>query len=339
MLINILISLSLAALIEFGLRYAVGWSLPGVLFVGLYLILFYIVEYVRAQWSAHPEREQWLATWGEYPLEDLSQIRASGPVRHAGRRALMLTFFSSQLLMLLNPWQLVEVIKQLVGNASLAWRERQTRDNKQHYETKLDYRLPVKGEWLVLNGGMTPATSHSWGIMGQRYALDLVIADESLTRHANDGTRLEDYLCYDQPIVAAQAGVVVAREDRVKDSPLVGWGLCDITAKSFMGNYLVIRHAENEYALYAHLKPGSIRVSLGDQVAMGQTIASCGHSGHSTEPHLHFHLQDSPDPYHGMGLPIAFSQLEIGGQPAWRARLRSGHRVRRVTVKSSLGEG
>ena len=31
-----------------------------------------------------------------------------------------------------------------------------------------------------------------------------------------------------------------------------------------------------------------------------------GHTGHSTEPHLHFHLQDSADLFRGMGLPVRF---------------------------------
>lgn len=48
------------------------------------------------------------------------------------------------------------------------------------------------------------------------------------------------------------------------------------------------------------------------------------------EPHLHFHLQDPPDPYHDISLPVAFSDLTIGNQSAVRARLQSGHQVKSI---------
>lgn len=57
------------------------------------------------------------------------------------------------------------------------------------------------------------------------------------------------------------------------------------------GNYLVIDHGNNVYSWYAHLKTGEIRVSVGDKVKQGQTIASSGNSGNSSGPHLHFELR------------------------------------------------
>lgn len=72
------------------------------------------------------------------------------------------------------------------------------------------------------------------------------------------------------------------------------------------GNYVVIKHAENEYGFLAHLKQGSICVEPGEDVERGQEIGRCGHSGNSSEPHLHFHVHDHPTPYLGAGLPIQF---------------------------------
>ena len=34
--------------------------------------------------------------------------------------------------------------------------------------TKIIYSLPVRGDWLVANGGETPETSHSYDIINQR---------------------------------------------------------------------------------------------------------------------------------------------------------------------------
>lgn len=327
---TIVFALLLTALVEFVLRYGFGASLPGFGFIGLYLLLYYLIDYARKKGSDDSDMERWSDGWGDYPIEDLSGVTASGPIRHFGKWAMATVFFASQILAILNPWQLVEIIKQLGGNFSLAWRERKTKHTYQDYETQLDYRLPVESEWLVLNGGMTPKTSHSWDILGQRFAIDLVKVDEGLARHRSKGTRLEDYFCYGEPIVAAQDGVVVASESRVNDAPFLGWGVCDITARSFIGNYLMIKHAPGEYGLYAHLQPKSLLVGIGDQVKKGQQIGRCGHTGHSTEPHLHFHIQDSPDPYHGMGLPVAFSDLSVGGRRATRVRLRAGYRVNAI---------
>ncbi|MDR9453990.1 MAG: M23 family metallopeptidase [Wenzhouxiangella sp.] len=327
---SILLALLAAAVVELILRYGFDASLPGIAFIGLYLVFFYVIDYLRKRVGGAIESEQWAPSWGDYPVESLTTLQASGPIARFGKWALVVVFFSTQLLIILNPFQLIQVLKQLAGNASLSWREKKTKDNLQHYETQLDYRLPFDGEWLVLNGGMTPSGSHSWDILGQRYALDFVKDDGALVRHSGRGTQPEDYLCYGVPILAAQSGVVVAVESRIKDAPLLGWGVCDITARSFIGNYVMIEHADQEFGLYAHLQPGSVLVEVGERVVQGQPIGACGHTGHSTEPHLHFHLQDSPDPYHGMGLPVAFSDLVIGNQPAVRARLRSGHRVSSV---------
>ena len=43
--------------------------------------------------------------------------------------------------------------------------------------------------------------------------------------------------------------------------------------------------------LLAHLQRGSLRVRAGDDVEPGTLLAEVGHSGNSTEPHLHIHAQ------------------------------------------------
>lgn len=91
---------------------------------------------------------------------------------------------------------------------------------------------------------------------------------------------------------------------------------------------MLIRHAQGEYGFYAHLIAGSLRVDVGDAVVRGQVIARCGHSGHSTEPHLHFHLQDSADLFEGMGLPIRFADVVVNGQSVAEAWPTAGDRVR-----------
>lgn len=61
------------------------------------------------------------------------------------------------------------------------------------------------------------------------------------------------------------------------------------------GNYVMIDHGyHNGYyyrTVYAHLKPGSITVSTGQQVAQGQKIGAVGTTGNSTGYHLHFEVR------------------------------------------------
>lgn len=230
----------------------------------------------------------------------------SGPIRYCGRYMLLFTFYPTVMLSVLNPFQFVQQMKQIFGQIKAAKYLREHEEENANYKTKVSYRLPFKGEWLVFNGGLTKETSHSWGVYPQRYAYDFVVADENYRRHQNQGARLRDYFCYNQPILAAAAGEVITVLDRVRPAPLVGFGIADFLCTHFAGNHVVIRHADGEYGFYAHLIKGSIPVKVGDHVAQGQVIGHCGHTGHSSEPHLHFHLQNGPSFYSSMGLPIRF---------------------------------
>jgi murein DD-endopeptidase MepM/ murein hydrolase activator NlpD len=51
------------------------------------------------------------------------------------------------------------------------------------------------------------------------------------------------------------------------------------------------------FPLYAHLRCGSIKVKLGQQVTAGQLLGEVGNSGASLQPHLHFQIMSSTDPF------------------------------------------
>lgn len=57
------------------------------------------------------------------------------------------------------------------------------------------------------------------------------------------------------------------------------------------GNYVRIKHPNNVYSVYAHLKKDSIIVKKGDIVVNGQIIGEMGKSGNSDGRHLHFQLE------------------------------------------------
>lgn len=231
----------------------------------------------------------------------------SGPISILGHGGLTAIFYGSSILTLLNPLQLVQQMRMLKSQSLAARRLQPFHQQPELYKNQVGYRLPFAGEWLVFNGGLTPETSHSWEVLSQRYAYDFVRTDDDHKRHCGSGTRLTDYYAYGEPILAAADGEVVALSQDIGASPLVGFGILDFMCRDFRGNHIVIRHAEDEYGFYAHLQKGSVPWRVGDKVRQGDRLGLCGHSGHSSEPHLHFHLQDRPDIYSSLGVPIRFS--------------------------------
>ena len=92
-----------------------------------------------------------------------------------------------------------------------------------------------------------------------------------------------------------------------------------ITLENVFGNCLMLDHGHRQFALYAPLQPGSLKVKVGDKVNGGQVLALLGSSGNSDAPHLHFHLIDSNSPMGAEGIPYEIRVLHS----AWLGR-RSG---------------
>jgi len=192
---------------------------------------------------------------------------------------------------------------------------------------KNKYIFPLRGVWYV-GWGASFHTGHRWAIP-EEFALDIAkLGGDGLT-HKGDGTRFDDYHAYGADVLAAADGrVTSATNDQQEDSSAMqrpnetqvayfarlqkeqgerlAKGLTGIT-----GNYVMIDHGKNEYSLYAHLKPGSVAVHLGDQVKAGDVIGKLGSSGNSTEPHLHFHVCDKSDPLMCAGIPVNFNNITI----------------------------
>lgn len=208
----------------------------------------------------------------------------------------------------------LQSLKQLWGMLTVPFRYGSHIPSSENYQCKVKYSLPFQGNWTAVNGGVDKAYSHSWGIQTQRYAYDFVILDEEGHSFSGERTKLADYYGYGQKILAPADGEVVEVRDKYPDSLLLGRGQVDCSARDIRGNYILIRHADKEYGLLAHLKPGSIRVKAGDTVKRGQCIAYCGNSGNTSEPHLHFHLQEGVSFYTSAGLPIEFADITV--QPA-----------------------
>ncbi len=190
------------------------------------------------------------------------------------------------------------------------------------YVTKTPLRLPFRGEWTVFWGGRTIEQNYHARTRDQRFALDLVITRDGRT-HSGDGANLEDYYCYGQPILAPADGRVVWLQDSLPDNRP---GRMD--PKHPAGNAVILDHGDHEYSLLAHLQPRTLAVRLGERVKAGDEIGRCGNSGNSSEPHLHYHLQDGPTFGDAEGLPPKFVDLFVDGVHVDSAEIVKGQQVR-----------
>ena len=167
-------------------------------------------------------------------------------------------------------------------------------------------RLPFDGRWKVIWGGDTRELNYHRDTPNQRYAFDFLIADTDGRTYQGQGSRNEDYYAYGHEIVAPADGVVTDVIRGVRDNRPGS-----MNPYSALGNAVFIRHAQREVSVLAHFKQGSICVKVGDRVQGGQGLGLCGNSGNSSEPHLHYHLQNTPVIQDGAGIKCFFSGIAI----------------------------
>ena len=195
----------------------------------------------------------------------------------------------------------------------------------ENHQSPNEYSFPLAGTWYV-GAGPNLESPHRWAA-NEEFAYDLIALGGEGRTHKGDGSRLTDYYAYGRDVLAVADGVVVdtgadateandrlqqpgeSTEDFEKRTLLEQDKLIARNYKAPLGNYVVIRHASGEFSHYGHLKEGSVRVKAGDAVKRGQPIGQLGHTGNSTEPHLHFQLTDGPDSMYSRGIPITFKNV------------------------------
>lgn len=195
------------------------------------------------------------------------------------------------------------------------------------YQTRTRLMLPFDGEWFVFWGGRTLEQNYHAASRSQRFAHDLTIMKDGST-HTGDGRKLEDYHCYGKPVLAPAAGTVVWLDDGHPDQAI---GSSDPAHP--VGNGVIIDHGQGEFSLLAHFQPGSLKVKKGDKVRARQAIARCGNSGNTSEPHVHYHLQNGATLENVDGLPAFFVDLIVDGKEVERAELLRGQTVRSKGTK------
>ncbi|MDP2959292.1 MAG: peptidoglycan DD-metalloendopeptidase family protein [Longimicrobiales bacterium] len=177
------------------------------------------------------------------------------------------------------------------------------------------------GTWLAANGP-SPTSGHGRALIpiggsariAQRFAVDYVRVDEQDRTFAGDRADNANYYAEDADALAVADGMVVAVKDSIPENvPGINSRAVAITLETVGGNYVILDIGDGLYAFYAHLRPGSLAVKVGDLVGRGDVLGKVGNSGNSTEPHLHLHLADAATPLGAEGLPYAHDQFELVG--------------------------
>jgi biotin carboxyl carrier protein len=152
------------------------------------------------------------------------------------------------------------------------------------------------GRWRVVSGGVT-ALNHHVTVPAQTAGIDLVAIRADGTRACGvSPSGLDAFESYGQDVLSPCPGVVVEVVEGEPDQPphVVPRGI-------HAGN--VVRIATGGFVVHlSHLRQGSVKVQVGDEVAAGQPIGQVGNSGHSTEPHLHVHVERA-----GHGVQLRFT--------------------------------
>lgn len=167
-------------------------------------------------------------------------------------------------------------------------------------------QLPFKSTWSVFWGGDTEKLNAHYRELNQRFAFDFVALDKNNKRYKRKGKENKDYYSFGKKILSPANGVVVEVIDGVRDNKP-----SSMNPYSALGNTVVIKHSNKEVSVMAHLKQGSVKVKVGDKVKKGQAIGLCGNSGNSSEPHLHYHLQDHEIIQKGKGIKCYFQNVMI----------------------------
>ena len=173
--------------------------------------------------------------------------------------------------------------------------------------TKL--KLPFKDEWTVIWGGDTKELNYHVENQAQKNAFDIVIKDERGNSFKTDGITNEDYYTFGKELIAPCDGEIVLVVDGIKDNKPG-----ELNPMYAPGNSVIIQTDKNEYLFFAHFKQNTIKVKQGQKVKQGELLGLCGNSGNSSEPHLHFHIQNVEDMNIATGVKCYFDKLKVNGQ-------------------------
>ncbi len=179
---------------------------------------------------------------------------------------------------------------------------------------------PLRGRnWVAFNG-CCDDLQHRGGVMAfngvariaERFAIDFMKLDDERRLFAGPRERNDSYATFGVPVYAVADGTVVEASDGAPERVPMKPEPTNI--KTAVGNHVVLDLGGGNFALYAHLKTGTVSVKPGERLKAGEVIARAGDTGNSDMPHLHFHIMDGPAPLASNGIPYVFTSFVGAGR-------------------------
>ena len=209
------------------------------------------------------------------------------------------------------------------------------------YEQKVLLDLPFRGTCLVTDGHDFLAHHRRISLLNRyvkktgitansgRFAYDFMVTDSGGKVYKRDGSELEDFYGWGNPVLAPGDGKIVSAAHDKADNPLsitlppiapeqyerlrrqAFEHLESVGLEGLHGNYVIIDHGNDEFSLIDHMQKDSVKVEVGNEVTRGTVLGKIGNSGDSGSPHIHYALQNGIDGRNSEGLPSRFSEFEL----------------------------
>jgi hypothetical protein len=184
-------------------------------------------------------------------------------------------------------------------------------------------RPPLEGSGWIDGNGAGPVISYHRNTAAptngklhpmERYAIDFMKLNDQGMATSGDPDVVESYYGYGQRVLSATNGRVVSVAKNFENKIPNHLDLDPPKRfEDYMGNHVIVAIGGGKYAMYAHLKPGSVLVHEGQRLRAGQPLAQLGNTGNTDGPHLHFQIMDTPSAFNTTSLPFVYDRMVYQG--------------------------
>lgn len=85
-------------------------------------------------------------------------------------------------------------------------------------------------------------------------ALDFIILDDEMKSYTLPGNKVEDFYCYNKPVLASGDAYVENIVDNIDDNEIA-----DVNTKQNWGNSIILNHGNGLYSQVSHIKKRALK--------------------------------------------------------------------------------